>query len=138
MKQRLYLDTNVIIDLLGERQPFNVPMEYLATLADHGKLDLYASVLSMATTFYILSKHYSQKETIDKIKKFNTLCQVVDASAQAYQKAIHSEYRDFEDAIQFFCAEENHTTCIITRNLRDFKSSQIPIMTAEEYIAILR
>lgn len=130
----LFLDTNVILDLLGERTPFYTPVAQIATLADKRKIQLYASSLSYATAYYILSRYENPTAVKKKLRKFKVLSHVSNLNETVVEKALNSDFKDFEDALQYHCALNSNCDFIITRNGKDFRLSNLPVMTAEEYL----
>jgi predicted nucleic acid-binding protein len=132
---RIFLDTNVILDLLGERVPFFDSIAKVATLADQKKLTLIVSPLSFTTMDYVLNKYETSKSVLNKLRKFKIICEVCEVNEETIDKALNSSFKDFEDAVQYFCALQSNCSIIITRNGKDFKHSTIPIMTAEEYLS---
>ncbi|MFV8364161.1 type II toxin-antitoxin system VapC family toxin [Flavobacterium sp. ZT3P35] len=132
---RIFLDTNVILDLLGERVPFFDSIAKVATLADQKKLTLIVSPLSFTTIGYVLNKYETSKSVLNKLRKFKIICEVCEVNEETIDKALNSSFKDFEDAVQYFCALQSNCSIIITRNGKDFKHSTIPIMTAEEYLS---
>lgn len=132
---RIFLDTNVILDLLGERVPFFDSIAKVATLADQKKLTLVVSPLSFTTIDYVLNKYESSESVLNKLRKFKIICEVCEINEETIDKALNSSFKDFEDALQYFTALQSNCSVIITRNGKDFKHSTIPIMTAEEYLS---
>lgn len=132
---RIFLDTNVILDLLGGRVPFFDSIAKIATLADQKKLTIIVSPLSFATIDYVLNKYESSKAVLNKLRKFKIICEVCEVNEETIDKALNSNFKDFEDAVQYFTALQSNCSIIITRNGKDFKNSTIPIMTAEEYLS---
>lgn len=132
---RIFLDTNVILDLLAERIPFYDSIAKLATLADEKKLIIIASPLSFTTIEYILGKYESSESVLNKLRKFKIICEVCEINQETIMKALHSNFKDFEDAVQYYTAVQSNCSIIITRNGKDFKNSTLPIMTAEEYLS---
>ena len=132
---RIFLDTNVILDLLGERVPFYNSIAKVATLADQKKLAIIVSPLSFTTIDYVLNKYESSKSVLNKLRKFKIICEVCEVNEETIDKALNSNFKDFEDAVQYFTAIQSNCSIIITRNGKDFKNSTIPIMTAEEYLS---
>ncbi len=132
---KIFLDTNVILDLLGERVPFYDSIAKVATLADQKKLTLIASPLSFTTIDYILNKYETSESVLNKLRKFKIICEVCEVNNVTIEKALNSDFKDFEDAVQYFSALQSNCSIIITRNARDFKNSTVPIMTAEEYLS---
>jgi predicted nucleic acid-binding protein len=131
---RLFIDTNVMLDLLGEREPFYNSAAILATLADKGKIKIFVSALSFSTVFYILSKYESTGKIIEKFRKFRVISETVDLTNKIIDKALTSDFTDFEDAMQYFSAIEKDCNLLITRNVKDFKMADIPVMTPDEYL----
>jgi predicted nucleic acid-binding protein len=132
---RIFLDTNVILDLLGERVPFFDSIAKVATLADQKKLTLIVSPLSFTTIDYVLNKYETSESVLNKLRKFKIICEVCEVNEETIDKALNSSFKDFEDAVQYFSALQSNCSIIITRNGKDFKHSTIPIMTAEEYLS---
>jgi predicted nucleic acid-binding protein len=132
--KKIFLDTNIILDLLGYRMPFYTEAAELFSLADKNKIKLSISSLCLADTHYILSKQNQEKEVRKILRKFKVLVNVLSLDDKIMDLALNSEFRDFEDAIQYYTALENEQDLIITRNLNDFKESKLPVMTAGEFI----
>ena len=132
---RIFLDTNVILDLLAERNPFYDSIAKLATLADTKKIILVSSPISFTTIEYVLNKYESSESVLSKLRKFKIICKVCEVNEETVEKGLNSDFNDFEDAIQYFSAIQSSCSIIITRNGKDFKNSTITIMTAEEYLS---
>ena len=134
---RLFLDTNVVIDLLGEREPFYDSAAKIATLADKGKANLIVSALSYSTVFYLLSKFEDNDIVKEKLRKFKVIAETSDLTDRIIDKGLSSKFSDFEDALQYHCAIKLDCNILITRNEKDFKGSDIPVMTPDEYLKSL-
>jgi predicted nucleic acid-binding protein len=134
MSKRVYLDTNVLLDLLGEREPFYNSIAQIATLADQKKLEIVVSPISFATVNYFLSKFEGISVAKDKLRKFKVLCEISIIDETIIEKGLNSNFEDFEDSLQYFCAVNSECEVIITRNAKDFKNSLLPVMSAEEFI----
>lgn len=137
MKKKLFLDTNVILDLLGEREPYYDSIAKLASLADEEILVLVVSPLSFATLNYFISKFESAQMAREKLRKFKIICEVCNLNEHIIEKGLNSDFKDFEDALQYFSAVDSGCDIIITRNGKDFKKSLLPVFTAEEYLKSL-
>lgn len=132
--EKLFVDTNIVLDLLQKREGFYGEAQELFTLADKKKVKLYISSLTIANTHYLLSRHYSSADARKILAKFRVLVEVLSLDHKIIDLALTSDLKDFEDAIQYYTAIENNTDLIITRNKKDFKKQHIPILTAKEYI----
>ena len=130
----IFLDNNIVLDLLAHRMPFYTEAAKLFSLADKKKVKLSISALCLADINYILSKQIPETEVRKILRKFKVLVTVLPLDDKITDLALNSEFRDFEDAIQYFTAIENDQDLIITRNQPDFKESKIPVMTAGEFI----
>lgn len=136
--QKILLDTNIIIDFLGERKNFYDPAAKIITLADRKKIKIYVSAVSMATAYYVLAKYENKKAALGKVRKFKVLCEISLMNNEVFEKALNAQFDDFEDALQYFSAVENRCDLIITRNEKDFKTALIPVMNPENYLQALR
>lgn len=138
MMQKLFLDTNIILDFLGERENFYEPAAKLITLADKKQIEIFTTTTSVTNTFYILSKFEGQKTAWEKVRKFKLICGISVADDEVVEKALNSDFKDLEDALQYFSAVATNCEIIITRNERDFKNALIPVMDAESFLQTLR
>jgi predicted nucleic acid-binding protein len=134
---RVFVDTDVILDLLGERQPFYKGAAHLFSKADKGEVKLHVSSLSFTNMHYVLRKKFSDKETRKILSGFKVLVTVLPVTDKAIDLALASRFADFEDAIQYFTAIEHALKTLITRNLKDYKHADIPVMTADSYLKTL-
>ena len=132
--ENVFADTNIVIDLLQKRDEFYKEAQELFTLADRKKVKLYISALTFANTYYILSRFYSSDEAKKILSKFKVLVEVLPTTDKIIELALASDFKDFEDAIQFYTALESSLEAIITRNKKDFKNNLIPVFIAKEYL----
>ncbi len=137
MSKRIFIDTNIMLDLLGERNPFYLPIAKIATLAEKQKLTMVVSPISFATVNYFLAKFESPKIAREKLRKFKIISEICSLNEQTIEKGLNSSIADFEDALQYFSATESDCEIIITRNSKDFKKSLLPVMTADEFLKSL-
>ena len=136
--ETLFLDTNVVIDLLGEREEFYDSIAKIVSLADKGKVKLTVSALTYSTVFYVLTRFESKEIVKEKIRKFKTIAKTADLTDKIIDKGLASKFTDFEDALQYYCALKSGSSMILTRNEKDFKSSEIPVFNPNEYLSRLR
>lgn len=131
--EKVFVDTNIVLDLLEKRKEFYREAQRLFTLADQGDVRLFVSALTIANTHYLLYKHLGM-EARKVLSKFKTLVNVLAVNDKILDLALASDLTDFEDAIQYYSALEFQMDVIITRNKKDFKNSSLPIFTANEYL----
>lgn len=134
MKEKVFLDTNIVLDMLGKRIPFFQSAEKVFKLGETGKIELQISSLTFINVQYILRKEIGKESVKKVIRSLRLLCKICNTGEREIDLALLSEMKDFEDAVQYFTAINNNSKVIITRNGNDFKGSQIPVMTAEEYL----
>lgn len=131
---KVFVDTDIILDFLSIREPFYINAANLFSLADKGELQIFVSSLAFANLNYLLSKQYNTNEARKKLLKFKTLVSVLAVDDKIIELALTSDFKDFEDGIQYFSAINKGLKIILTRNLKDFKTADIAVMTAEEYL----
>jgi predicted nucleic acid-binding protein len=132
--EKLFVDTDVVLDLLSARQPHYKFAAELFSLADMESIRLYVSSLTFANVHYVLSKQLSATESRKLLLRFKTLVTVLPVNDKIIELALSSSFADFEDAIQFYAAIENNISILLTRNLKDFKKATIPVMTPQQYL----
>ena len=131
---KIFVDTDVILDLLAQRIPFFHFSAVLFTFAEMKKIELYTTPLIFANTFYVLRKNLVNAEAKNALRKLRILLHIVDSSESIIDKALNSTFSDFEDAIQYYTALQNGISVILTRNLKDYKNASIMVQTPEEYL----
>ncbi|MGX9987637.1 type II toxin-antitoxin system VapC family toxin [Soonwooa purpurea] len=136
--QKIFLDTNIILDFLGERERFYEPSAKVLTLADKKKIKIFTSPTSITNAYYVLSKYENSKIALEKIRKFKLLCSMSIMNDEVVEKAINSDFKDFEDAMQYFSSIASNCDIIVTRNEKDYKNALIPVMNAESYLQTLK
>lgn len=136
MITKVFVDTDVCLDLLSGRLPHNKAAEILFSLADMNKVKIYVSSLSFSNIDYVLRSQYKIVHSRQLIARFKTLVTVLPVESKTIDIAIASNFADFEDAIQYSCAVENGLTTIITRNIRDYRKAAITILTPEMFLAL--
>ena len=133
--RRLFIDTNVMLDFLVQREPHFATAESLFALACDKKIRLIASSLSFITSHYVLSRHGMDEKSIRLLlQKTCAMCEVEKIDRDTIANAIASPFKDMEDALQHLCALSAKADIIITRNEKDFTASQLPVMHPAEFI----
>jgi len=133
---KILVDTNIVLDLLAKREEFLKEAQELFTLSDQNKVALYVSALTFANTYYILSQKLKLNDTRSVLRRFKILVKVLPLNEKIINLSLDSEFKDFEDAIQYYTCLENDIDIILTRNLKDFKLSKLPVLTARDYLKI--
>ena len=118
---KLLVDTNIVIDLLSKREGFYEDAQALFTFSDYNKVRLFISSLTIANTHYLLLREKSSAEARKILLKFKILAKVLPLDDKILELALVSDFRDFEDALQYHTALENDLDIIITRNKKRFQ-----------------
>lgn len=135
-RDKIFLDTDVALDHLADRQPFAEFAHRLMALAETGEIIICLSALSFSNLYYILRKLKGHSESLAMLGKLKRLVRVSAVTEAEIHSALSSRFKDFEDAIQHFAAKtENGISAIVTRNKGDYAGSEIPVMSPEEFLA---
>lgn len=103
-------------------------------LGSHGIDKYHRSTLIFANTFYILRKQLGNEEAKKVLRKLRVLVHIIDSSEAVVDKALNSDFVDFEDAIQYYATQENGINILLTRNLRDYKNASLIVQTPETFL----
>lgn len=133
---KIFVDTDVCLDLLSGREPFNAVAERLFSLADVGKLEIFVSSLSFANINYMLQSKFKRNDSRKILATFKTFVSVLAVDDKIIELAIASDFSDFEDAIQYNTALEGGITILVTRNLKDYKKATIQVMNPEMFLSV--
>lgn len=133
--RKIFVDTNIVIDLLSRREPFFEEAASLFSLADKKQIELTVSSLTIANTSYVLLRQMDSNNAKSILRKLRLIVNILSLDDKIIGLALNDNtFSDFEDGLQYFAAIENGQELIITRNLKDYKNSKLPIMTAKQFI----
>lgn len=133
--KKAFIDTNVIIDLIADRKPFSKFAIEIFKNSEEKKVKLYTSSHSIATTHYLLKKYIDEKELRNILYNLLDYIQVIPVDIDTIKKGLKSKHKDFEDAIQIISAYSiEKMDCIVTRNIKDFRDSEIPVFPPDEFV----
>ncbi len=136
--KHIFLDTNVVIDFLANRHPFSVDAAKLFNLAVEAKVVVYISAVSYNNIYYILRQSLSNTATIKLMEGLADITEIADVTDAVIRQSFKTDFRDYEDAIQYHCALTiPKIDFIVTRNTKDFKKSTLPVLTPLEATARL-
>ena len=135
----IFLDTNVLIDFFADRKPFSIDAARLFDYSFKKKINIYISAVSYNNIYYIIRQSLSHSETIKILTEINEWTNVIDLTQDIINKSLKSEFKDFEDAIQYNSAKSlKKIDFIVTRDTKDFKTSLLPILTPKEAVTLIR
>ena len=137
MKQVL-IDTDVLLDCCLKRDPFAKDAIQLLSLCEIGEIQGYTTPLILSNFYYLVRKNNTHQQVMVILKKLTSIIQNIPITTESLMQAIESPFKDFEDALQYqSCLNHGEIQCIITRNKKDFRNSQIAVMSAHEFLAHL-
>ena len=134
--KRVFIDTNILLDLLLERQPWVQQASVLFSMADRKELDLLCCSLSFSTAVYLMHRlKYSRKEIITKLTIVKSLCTVTTVDSSVIDRVLQSDFSDLEDGMQYYSALAANAEMIVTRNEKDYALSNIPVLSPTEFLS---
>lgn len=137
--KRIFMDTNVVIDFLANRQPFSLAAAELFDMAVKDTIKIYISAVSFNNIYYILRQSLTNNATLSALTQLADMTEITDVTHTIIHQSLKTDFKDYEDAIQYYCALSiTKLDFIVTRNGRDFKKSILPILTPSEALAALK
>lgn len=135
--KHLFIDSDVLLDLALLREPFYPYIQLLLHEGEIHNVKLSTSGLIIANMHYIMTKQLGALRAREALKALRRLIGVLSFDSEIIDLALASDFADFEDAIQFYIAQKHNCDAIITRNIKDYKNSTIPVLTAEQFLNTL-
>lgn len=133
MIPHVFVDTDVVLDLLARREPFHPAAARLFSMAEKGTLRLSVSALCISHLYYILRKELSSAGALDVIRKLLQLVSVLPVDESVLRQAFEGNFTDFEDAIQHETALAGGAERIVTRNVKDYRAARLPVLTPQDF-----
>lgn len=134
---RVLFDTNVILDLLLDRQPHSIPAAALVARIERGELAGYVCATTVTTVFYLATRAVGEVAAREHVRVLLSLFEVALVNRSVLECAMQSGFSDYEDAVLYEAANHAEVQCIVTRNIKDFKQSKLPVYLPGEFEATL-
>lgn len=131
---KVFIDTNILLDVLCKREPFVDDALTLFDLSIDGKIDLIVSDLTLANVKYITRKELSIKKFYEVMLTFRPVLAIVPIGEVAVDKALALQADDFEDALQYFSAAQATADFLVTRNIKDFGFANMNVCTPHDFL----
>lgn len=136
--KHIFMDTNVVIDFLADREPFSLHAARLFDLTIDGKVRIYVSAVSYNNIYYILRQSLTNNATIKLLEELAEMTEIADVTKSIIKQSLKTDFKDYEDAIQYYCALSiPKIDFIVTRDTKDFKKSALSVLTPAEAIFAL-
>ncbi|MBR6194925.1 MAG: PIN domain-containing protein [Prevotella sp.] len=130
----VFLDTNVIIDFMGEREGFFDDAAAIFAMIEDGIITASASALTIVNCAYILKKAFSSDIMLEKVEDLCQMLNVTPIDRSQLMNAVQLKPYDYEDAVQYLSALPSHPDVIITRDKKGFNDLGILVMTPAEFV----
>lgn len=134
---RVLLDTDVVLDLILDRQPFVEAAAKLFELHEQGRLDIFISSITPINVFYITRKNKGLETARLAVAELLAKLGVCALDRQILQEGHNAAFKDFEDAVQYASALASDLEVIVTRNVKDYKNSSLPIFSPTDFLVKL-
>jgi predicted nucleic acid-binding protein len=134
MKQKVFLDTDVILDVVFGRMPHFYHSQAVLTLIEKNCITGFTSSLILANCFYIISNNKNKETARQTVSKLRSLLIVLPFTDKEIGESLNSDIKDFEDGVQYFIAINSGLDIILTRNLSDFKNVDINVFTPKDFL----
>lgn len=132
--KKVFVDTNVLLDILMERTPWANDAAVLFSMADRKEIELLCCSLSFSTVIYLMQRFkYTRKEIVSKLSIIKSICTVTTVNEAVIDRMLQSDFNDLEDAIQYYSALAFGAEIIVTRNIKDFTASKIPVVSPHDF-----
>jgi len=131
---KVFLDTNVVIDFMGEREGFFNDAAAIISMVEEGKIHASVSALTIVNCAYILKKAFNLEIMLNKVEALCQMLDIMPIDKSVLQGAVRLKPYDYEDAVQFLSALPSRPDVIITRDKRGFRDFGILLMTPAEFL----
>jgi predicted nucleic acid-binding protein len=135
---KLFLDINVILDVLANREPWVEDSAAVLSLLETDEFEGVAAAHTITTLFYLAARHLGRRQATARLLDLLGLVSVAPLDQEIILKGLALGWPDFEDALQMLCATSASADYLVTRNARDFRSESIPVVSPSELLAIVR
>lgn len=133
---KIFVDTNVLLDVLGHRQPFYQASARVWTLAEKGEVEAFISAISFNNVYYIIRKISGRDAATEGLCLLRDVFDCVAPDRGIVNQAIDSECDDFEDAVQFHSAVSSGSRFLVTRDPSGFPLTGPAILNPDEFLAL--
>ncbi len=135
---RALIDTCIIIDALQAREPFSADAQQIFLLAANRQFDAFITAKSSTDIYYLTHRHtHNDKETRSVLHRLFLIFDLLDTEGMDCKHALSSSVSDYEDAVMIATASRSGMDYIVTRNIKDYVNSSVPVMTPAEFICMV-
>ena len=134
---RVFLDSDVILDLLLDRQEFSAHAAVIFALAETARAELCTSTVSFLNVYYVAGARRDRATADRLIRKLRSLLTLLPVTPRDIDAALDAKPPDLEDQVQYECAQDNSMSFLVTRNVKHYPSKGLSVMSPEVFLATL-
>ena len=135
---KILVDTNVVIDALTSREPWNESAEKIFLLGANNIVDLYITASSATDIYYLIRKHLHNVQTAKQVMgKLYSLISILEVTGNDCVEALASQIKDYEDAVVERVAFRKEMDYIVTRNIKDYQDGNVKVILADDFIELV-
>ena len=138
MIHKVFIDSDVLLDVLAKREPFYTDSAEVLSLAENHLIEAYTTPVVIAYLYFLLTKLATKNIALKGITRLRAMLKILNLNQNHVDKAISSKFTDFEDALQYYASLDGDIDYILTRNTLHYKSSEISVYTPTEFLNFLR
>jgi predicted nucleic acid-binding protein len=133
----ILIDTNVILDILLNRQPWYTNAALIFGLSQQNKIKSYVSASAITDIFYLTQKEHGKSAAKEAVKRILQVFYPATVTDRNIYQALELKWEDFEDSVQYIVGQDLSVDYIVTRNTKDFTLSSIETVTPEQFIRFI-
>lgn len=134
---KVLFDTNVVLDVLLDREPHTDAAARLFALVDSGRLEGSICATTVTTIYYIAAKSFGRKRAHDQVRELLGLFDIAGVGREVLDRALELDFADFEDAVVHEAAKADGASAIVTRDGGDFINASLPVFDPRELLAAI-
>lgn len=136
--KKILIDTDVILDFFFDREPFSEDSTIILNKCERKIIEGFITPVIISNIYYLLRKTAKHEKVVEKLKQLLKITSVLTMDKIVIDNALNSDFKDFEDALQNFSAVNyGEIDVIITRNVKDYKRSEIGVLTPESFVKLI-
>ena len=132
---RVIVDTNVVLDVLLDREPFVKAAVDVFCLVEESRIDAFLCATTITTIDYLLTQSLPASKARDTLRRLISLFEIATVNRPVIERAIGSKIRDFEDAVLDESGQMAGVDSVVTRNTKDFAGSVLKVFDPNEFLA---
>ena len=134
MKKKIFIDSDVILDVILQRNPYFADSQKVLAQIELNIIEGFTSSLILANCHYIIENLKNKQKANDVIRKLRSILTILPFADKEIGESLSSSFNDFKDGIQHFIANNNKVNILITRNIKDFSTSSLTILTPRAFL----